>query len=242
MSVSARGLGVLVAVGRLDDRSGRSSRSSAHDAVLLALVQVDRAGVHRLEGARWRRRCRPVVRRRSAMRNSSAATRCAGRCRAPACPARCHTARRRSRSTSRSSGRRAGARRRRGRRPTTARRRASAAARTRRTRAAAAARTGSRGSRPRARAARVKTRAGWAMSHWSSWSSPATSTATDRCVVRPARPACCHIEARVPGKPLSTRRRARRRRCRARARSWPRRRASCPSKSSASISRRSVGR
>ena len=46
--------------------------------------------------------------------------------------------------------------------------------------------------------------AGCATYHWSSWSSPATSTAADRRPVRPARPACCHIDASVPGKPLST--------------------------------------
>ena len=105
-----------------------------------------------------------------------------------------------------------------------------------------AARTGSAGSRPRARARAASARRGCAAYHWSSWSSPATSTAADRRPVRPARPACCHIDASVPGKPLRTPRRGRRRRCRARARSWPRCRAAARSTRSRSSSRRSSGR
>src|SRR3546814_5368712 len=44
----------------------------------------------------------------------------------------------------------------------------------------------------------------WAASHWSSWSSPATSTAAEAALERPARPACCQKEAMVPGQPSST--------------------------------------
>ena len=42
---------------------------------------------------------------------------------------------------------------------------------------------------------------GWATRYWSSGSSWATSTASDPSSRRPARPACCHIEARVQARP-----------------------------------------
>ena len=55
-----------------------------------------------------------------------------------------------------------------------------------------------------ASAGRSSSSAGWRAYHWSSWSSPAISTAAARRVVRPARPTCWRIDASVPGKPLST--------------------------------------
>ena len=69
-----------------------------------------------------------------------------------------------------------------------ARRRVRAAARGPRTRPARGARTGSAGSRPRARARVPVSSAGCATYHWSSWSSPATSTAAARRSVRPGAP------------------------------------------------------
>ena len=178
-------LGVLVAVDGLDD-GGAVVEVERHDPVRLALVQVDRAGVHQLERARLRRRCRPAGRRRR---------RCGTRPTSPmrrpmpgaGAPRPLQTARRFAQHEP-VVERRAGARPRRGRRPTTARRRATSGASY-----AAQARWGSSTNgfarlTTAGSGGRVKTSRGWAMSHWSSWSSPATSTASDRCVVRPARP------------------------------------------------------
>ncbi len=51
---------------------------------------------------------------------------------------------------------------------------------------------------------RRKSSSGCFAYHWSSWSSPATSTAAARRPVRPARPDCWRSDASVPGNPFST--------------------------------------
>ena len=52
---------------------------------------------------------------------------------------------------------------------------------------------------PASSGGRSKRSLGWATRYWSSGSSWATRIASEPSLRRPARPACCHIDARVPG-------------------------------------------
>ncbi len=200
MSVSVRGCVYSSASSYWREQRDVIARVELVDAVLPALVQVHRARVRDREHARVVDRAdrallvavdQPVLDRRSAAQPDVAA-------RAGARPT--STSCRRAASA----GRRARARARRRRGPSPNQRSSSGASGS----SCAAHATWARSTNgfcgfttARSGARRVSSR-GCAAYHWSSWSSPATSTAAERRPVRPARPACCHIDASVPGKPL----------------------------------------